>query len=199
MTFAEWRTKYSGINVHELGGGVALVSDYLLPNGPLQDLKNLSDYVVTREAIQAHYGPTVWVAPRSKGPWNRDDYMDGKIDHETYYCFLGDAIGRKALESLVLHVAPLDKLIACFSGDRNLNNIPLQKWDAMHEFVRRMVSHQHMAISWSARAQAAGGQSAIQLGQICWSLSESVCVLKAIARRMVEEAKHETHDHDQTR
>lgn len=113
---------------------------------------------------------------------NRDDYMNGTVDHHTYYCALADAIGRTAIERLVLAIAPLRELTECLATDEHLNNIRLAKWDGMDPAVRRLVRHEHMAISWSDAAQP------IAPGRICWSLSESVCVLKAAARRMVKEA-----------
>jgi hypothetical protein len=112
---------------------------------------------------------------------NRDDYMNGTVDHQTFYCAVADAIGRKVVEHLVLRVAPLDRIREALTTDEHLNNIPLARWDSQHDILRQHVTHKEvMPISWSAR-------SPLQPGMICWSLSDTVCTLKAAARRMAEE------------
>jgi len=116
---------------------------------------------------------------------NRDDYMDGRVDHETYYLAVGDAIGREAIERLALQIAPAKRFAELTKGDNHLNNIPLRKWDAMHYAVRNLVLRNGrtvMAISWSDKSR-----HNLPDGQVCWSLSETVCVLKASARRLGQE------------
>lgn len=115
---------------------------------------------------------------------NRDNYMDGTVDHQTFYLAVAEAIGRPALERIVLSVAPLDKLRS-YIVDPHLNNIRLSAWDAKHFAVRQLVATNAravMAVSWSARAVQP------ETGTFCWSLCESVCVLKAVARDMAARA-----------
>lgn len=114
---------------------------------------------------------------------NRDDYMNGTVDHQTFYCAVADAIGRKAIERIVLSIASREEIARALETDPHLNNIPLPKWDHRDSAVRDLVAHNVkpiMAVSWSAR-------STLKPGTYCWSLSETVCVLKAAARRMVTE------------
>ena len=119
---------------------------------------------------------------------NRDDYMNGTIDHETYYRHLADTIGRERIEKLVRHIATPDHLKAKMAGDEHLNNIPLHRWDALHPSVLQLVRENGpavMAVSWPANAEK---RVPLPFGSVSWSLSESVCVLKAAARRMAETA-----------
>ena len=115
---------------------------------------------------------------------NRDDYMNGAVDHHTYYLAVADAIGRDYLQRIVLTIAPLEQIRAALESDANLNNIPLPKWDSMNVCVLQAVRERGkavMAISWSDKAR-----HNLRDGTVCWSLSETVCVLKAVARRMAE-------------
>lgn len=113
---------------------------------------------------------------------NRDDYMDGKVDHQTYYCAVADAIGRNALESIVRSITYGEDIVRCLERDKHLNNIPLRRWDARDQQVRDLVSLNAKAVmdvSWNGP---------IKPGTFCWSLSDTVCTLKAVARRMAEES-----------
>lgn len=83
----------------------------------------------------------------------RARYMDREITHAEYYEWLADAIG---VTTANLPVS-LDRIRA--STDEYLNDIPLHRWDAMDFTVRHY-----------ARGLA-------------WSLSDTVCMLKAVARR----------------
>jgi hypothetical protein len=110
---------------------------------------------------------------------NRKDYMDGRVDHHTYYSALADVIGRKGLEQIVGYIADRPTLARKLAVDENLNNIPLAKWDNCHYGVLDMVKRNGpavMAVSWCGVP--------LTPGTICWSLSESVCVLKTVAREM---------------
>jgi len=116
---------------------------------------------------------------------NRADYMSGAVDHQTYYLALADVIGRAGLEQIVSWVAPLEKLRAALESEKHLSAIPLGKWDACDPGVRSMVARNAaavMAVSWS-------GHDFGNPRAYCWSLCETVCVLKAVAVRMVEESK----------
>lgn len=86
---------------------------------------------------------------------DRADYMSGKLTHQEYYLTLARAIG------LTANVIPPQCTKAHVETSPNLNNVPLNHWDARHQAVR----------AFAARA-----------GIKSWSLSDSVCTLKAFAR-----------------
>ena len=86
----------------------------------------------------------------------RAKYLSGEITHDTYYCCLADYL------RIPHHLIPVDneKVVAALErGDKNLNSIPLTIWDDMDGTVRYYVAG------------------------LSWSLSDTVCVLKAMARR----------------
>ncbi len=88
----------------------------------------------------------------------RAQYLSGAVSHEEYYLWLADSLGIGAW-ALPVSIETLRK-----STDPHFNDITLWTWDKQHETVRR--------------AAGAGGARS-------WSLSDTVCVLKAIARREV--------------
>jgi hypothetical protein len=89
----------------------------------------------------------------------RERYMNNEISHQEFYTWLADEI----------HISDrrlpftLEQIKA--STDPHLNDLPLAKWDACDAWVR------HQAASYGMKA---------------WSLSDTVCVLKAVARRAAE-------------
>lgn len=86
----------------------------------------------------------------------RKEYLDHKLGHDDFYLWLADSIGvtEKMLPVPVARVRQ--------SNDQHLNDIPLNLWDRRDPLVRH---------------------NAFQAGMKSWSLSDSVCVLKAVARR----------------
>lgn len=88
----------------------------------------------------------------------RKRYMDGEITHTEHYLWLADSLG------ITERLLPVSIETIRDSQDENLNDIPLQLWDARHGIVRGI-----------ARGLA-------------WSLSDTVCTLKAVARRAAERA-----------
>lgn len=185
MTLQEWRQHYRGVKVTSYPDDpeVFMVSSQLLPGGPLTDLHQLSDYTVTDENIQAHYGSTVWIAPKQVRAWTRQDYMNHRVSHHDYYLAVADAIGRNVIERLVHCIADRDRLRREVERDKHLNGIPLARWDGMHEAVVLAVQQRGsevMAVSWSGQL--------LTPKTIYWSMSESVCVLKAVAREIAKEA-----------
>ncbi len=100
----------------------------------------------------------------------RKNYMDGLITHDEYYCGLADVIGRRAIERLI--PAAVDEVRTALKTDPHLNNIPLCKWDREDPFVRAM---------------AYGNLIEPITGSRGWSLSDTVCVLKAVAKRLAEQ------------
>lgn len=118
-------------------------------------------------------------APATRPPATRTDYMAGRVTHQQYYSGLADVIGRAALTRIVLrHVAPLERLRA--SNDPHLNDLPLDRWDRCDALVRPLISHNAgavMAVSWEGQP--------LKPKTYCWSLNETVCVLKAVARDLI--------------
>lgn len=80
--------------------------------------------------------------------------------HDAYYCWLADTIG-VTVSRLPFE---LSEVRDALKTDRHLNNLRLQQWDNQDFVVRSM-----------ARSSVSGVFS--------WSLSDTVCVLKAFARR----------------
>lgn len=85
----------------------------------------------------------------------RKEYMDGKITHQDYYMKIAEMIGVSKRH------LPVSEERIKKSTDEHLNDIPLIEWDNMHPIIH-------------SRANRAGLK--------CWSLSETVCVLKAVAK-----------------
>lgn len=83
-------------------------------------------------------------------------YMDRKLTHEQFYEWLGETI-RLSPRDLP---CTLDEVRN--SQDPHLNDIPLDRWDRMDPLVR-------------SKAGSAGMQA--------WSLSDSVCCLKVMAKK----------------
>ena len=88
----------------------------------------------------------------------RRRYMKNEISHDEYYLWLAKSIG------LAIQDVPfsLERLKA--STGPHFNDLPLPRWDSRHRFVQ---------------------YEAFQRG-LAWSLSDTVCCLKALARRAVE-------------
>ncbi len=105
------------------------------------------------------------------GKIDRKEYLAGNVSHAAYYLYLADMIGREQLEAIV---SPLLK------GTENASReVPLFMWDRLDFVVRPLVARKAkavMAISWKPDTFAGNSYS--------WSLSETVCVAKAVADRM---------------
>lgn len=86
----------------------------------------------------------------------RKQYLASEISHSEFYLWLADSIGIR------IHDLPVKIERVKASTDPHLNDIPLQLWDRMDYLVRRL---------------------AVQHGMRSWSLSDTVCVLKAFAKR----------------
>lgn len=85
----------------------------------------------------------------------RDLYLAGQIEHNDYYLWLTDFIGLR--DELI--PVPNERILN--SIDKHLNDIPLRHWDGAHPMVSEL-----------ARSKG-----------IPWALSDTVCCLKAAARR----------------
>lgn len=90
----------------------------------------------------------------------RHQYLTGKLSHDDYYLWLADLVG-VTLSDLPV---PLNQIRA--STDRHLNDIPLRHWDSRDPIVRH-------------KAYAKG---------LPWSLSDTGCCLKAVARRAAQKS-----------
>jgi len=88
-------------------------------------------------------------------------YMVGKITHQAYYLWLAEFIGAGE------RYLPVPKERILQSTDEHFNDIPLRLWDLQDSLVRPLAYSKKLA----------------------WSLSDTVCVLKAIARKVKEESK----------
>lgn len=84
----------------------------------------------------------------------RQDYLDNNLTHEEYYTWLAEFIG--ATDRMV----PFTAEQVANSKDPHLNDLRLDIWDAQDWLVRKL-----------AYAK-----------QLPWSLSDTVCVLKQLAR-----------------
>lgn len=91
----------------------------------------------------------------------RKRYLDGEITHQEYYLWLASFIGATAQM-----VPATTREEIAQSTDEHLNDIPLARWDACDPQVRRL-------------AYAKG---------LPWALSDTVCVLKCLAREMLKVA-----------
>lgn len=89
----------------------------------------------------------------------RKEYLDGKISHMDFYLWLADRIGID-YTYLLVELEVLKR-----SSDKHFNDIPLKWWDSEDAIVR-------------SKASRAGMKQ--------WSLSDTVCVLKTVARRLVD-------------
>ncbi len=88
----------------------------------------------------------------------RKRYLDHEISHAEYHEWLADSLG------ITMWHVPVDVERIRASTDKHLNDIPLKRWDAMDGLVR--------------------DQARRNFGSpFSWSLSDTVCVLKAVARR----------------
>lgn len=86
----------------------------------------------------------------------RKQYMDGKLSHEDFYCWLADSI------KITKDNLPVTLNRVRESADPHLNDISLYLWDRKDQIVR---------------------YKAVQAGMRAWSLSDTVCVLKNFAKR----------------
>lgn len=98
-------------------------------------------------------------------------------EHFEKYDRLANALGVQALSDIVVsYIAPRSLILETLAIDAYLNPIRLRKWDACDANVRTLV-------------RKAGGSKA--LGQTGgWSLGDSVCVLKHVARHYVARKYH---------
>ncbi len=88
----------------------------------------------------------------------RKRYMNQKITHEEFYLWLAKFIG------ITEQDLPVNRERIMRSQDPHLNDIPLKLWDDKDPLIRR-------------RAYDKG---------IAWSLCDTVCALKALAKQSIK-------------
>lgn len=91
--------------------------------------------------------------------------MGVSTEHSQKFEKLAQQIGVRIIRQHIPYSAA--ELAAALAKDENLNTIPLQRWDNAHV---SLLSHVHSA------------------GIRSWSLSDTVCVLKHVAREHVIKA-----------
>jgi hypothetical protein len=97
-------------------------------------------------------------ARREEMQQQRDKYMNNELTHDQYYVWLSNFI---RLPEIFIP-ASAEEVAECIQTDEHLNNIQLSRWDRMHGTVRTYAAGLH------------------------WSLCDTVCCLKALARRRYE-------------
>lgn len=86
-----------------------------------------------------------------------ESYINGEITHDEYYLWLASFVGTN--ERLV----PFKMNTLLRSKDPYLNDLSLEKFDVMQLIIEPMAFRKN----------------------ISWSLSDTVCCLKAVARKMI--------------
>lgn len=84
----------------------------------------------------------------------RNKYMNGEMTYTQFYTWLASFIG------VTKNHLPVSQERINNSVDESLNDIPLQLWDNKDPIIRRMAYNKGLA----------------------WSLSDTVCVLKTVAK-----------------
>ena len=82
-----------------------------------------------------------------------------------------DALARKLGLSALAALVPVnrDRILKAMTGERELNNVPLDLWDGQFRATHQL---------------------AIKAGLRAWSLGENVCVLKHVARHYIAKGEH---------
>lgn len=93
----------------------------------------------------------------------RARYLAGEISHDDYYLWLAKQVG---VYTAMVPFTPSELLS---STDPYFNDLPLRRWDSRHPIV---IAQAH------------------RLG-LPWSQSDTVCCLKAVARRAVNQLREE--------
>lgn len=89
----------------------------------------------------------------------RKEYMDGKITHDEFYLWLADFIGADK-RHITVNLESIRE-----SKDEHFNDIPLRRWDQADSAIRRLAYKKGLP----------------------WSLSSTVCVAKALARKAIKQ------------
>jgi len=87
----------------------------------------------------------------------RQLYLNGELTHKNYYLWLSEFL------EIPGSMIPFRRDELLLSTDSHMNDLSLSKWDAQHNGISRIA------------------YSKIRV----WSLSETVCCLKAMARHLI--------------
>lgn len=109
----------------------------------------------------------------------RAAYMRGEMTHDDYYGLLVALLGENALRRMLPVDRTAQQWAALVEQDHHLNNVPLPRWSALDGPVRNLL--RGVTRDDLLTVTGSGG----------WSLSDSVCVLKAAARRYASNGLHE--------
>ncbi len=90
----------------------------------------------------------------------REKYLNNEISHEDYYLWLSDFL------ELPGYLIPFTKDQIKNSKDEHFNDLQLSKWDSKHDSVLNFVRNK---------------------GLKSWSLVETVCCLKTMARQWAKD------------
>ena len=63
--------------------------------------------------------------------YTRQDYLNNNCTYQEYY----DQFVNDDIKKIVLNAFGYEKIKKSYSEDKNLNNIPLQKWDSLGYFL----------------------------------------------------------------
>lgn len=94
----------------------------------------------------------------------RNEYIERRMTHDEFYGWLADQIDVKTIIGMGRITIPM--LLA--STDYHLNDIPLALWDGLDQTIR-------------PQAHRAGMKS--------WSMGDTVCVAKTVARKLIMQEK----------
>lgn len=100
----------------------------------------------------------------------RREYLrDSKKLHHKYYLQFAT---KKTYEIVKVNIGLYNILE---SKDERFNDIPLQRWDRLDEFIR-------LSINVKVKSESDGSPE----GKYWWSLSDAVCIAKAVAKAIKE-------------
>lgn len=105
-----------------------------------------------------------------------------EITHAEFYNTIVDALGYAAVKQYIPFT--LEQLKEAYKTDKSLNNLPLKNWDYAAGFVWRESS---LGTSYT-RVPNSLTTLYKKIGVNSFSSSDGVCILKACAWRMIEEA-----------
>lgn len=88
----------------------------------------------------------------------RKNYLNNEISYEDFYCWLGEFIG-VTFSDIPFTIENLQK-----SKDSRFNDLPLNVWDAKHPYLLKLAKAKNIN---------------------SWSYSQTVCVLKCLARKLL--------------
>lgn len=101
-----------------------------------------------------------------KTNYKREDYLNGKCTHSQYY----DQYVTEYIKNIVRIKFTIRKLIEASQQEKELNSIPLAKWDSLMHYTKYC-------------------KTKLQENGDSYTMATSVCILKAAARQLIKEHK----------